>query len=492
VSRAWAEAQCFWHGGERKRCDRQNRHGYGINGCNLHEEQRSMFPSVLIVDDEPSILHTLSGLLSDEGFEVITAANGYEALKTIEAESPDLVLLDIWMPGLDGIETLKEIKKENPNIQVIIITGHGTIETAVKATKLGAFDLIEKPLSIDKVIVAINNALNFRRLEEENKYLRKKTLERNSINGSSPKTLELKNSITKAAPTDAWILIVGENGTGKELVARTIHHLSPRADQPMIDVSCAAIPDELIESELFGHEKGAFSDATTKKIGKFELANKGTIFLDEIGDMSLMTQAKILRVLQEQKIQRVGGSRTIPVDVRVIAASNKNLEVEIESGRFREDLYYRLNVFPVEMPPLRGRIEDLPVLVETFLEDFAIQNRSKRKKITSAALATLSRYAWPGNVRELKNLVERLSIMVDRDTIDDKDIPQAYRLNAYSPSEPVDPLFLTIDNLKEAKSVFEEEFIKHKLEHYQQNVTKTAEALGVGRSYLQKKIKTFN
>jgi two-component system nitrogen regulation response regulator NtrX len=450
-----------------------------------------MFPSVLIVDDEPSILHTLSGLLSDEGFEVITAANGYEALKTIEAESPDLVLLDIWMPGLDGIETLKEIKKENSNIQVIIITGHGTIETAVKATKLGAFDLIEKPLSIDKVIVAINNALNFRRLEEENKYLRKKTLERNSINGSSPKTTELKNNISKAAPTDAWILIVGENGTGKELVARTIHHLSPRADQALIDVSCAAIPDELIESELFGHEKGAFSGAATKKIGKFELANKGTIFLDEIGDMSLMTQAKILRVLQEQKIQRVGGSRTIPVDVRVIAASNKNLEEEIESGRFREDLYYRLNVFPVEVPPLRDRIEDLPVLVESFLEEFAIQNRSKRKKITSSALAILGKYAWPGNVRELKNLVERLSIMVDKDTIDDEDIPQAYTLNACSPSDSVEPLFLQIDNLKEAKLVFEKEFIKRKLEHYQQNVSKTAEALGVGRSYLHKKIKTF-
>jgi two-component system, NtrC family, nitrogen regulation response regulator NtrX len=471
--------------------DRQPDDGYAMNGFHLHKEQRSMFPSVLIVDDEPSILHTLSGLLSDEGFEVITAANGYEALKTIEVESPDLVLLDIWMPGLDGIETLKEIKKENPNIQVIIITGHGTIETAVKATKLGAFDLIEKPLSIDKVILAINNALNFRRLEEENKYLRKKTLERNSINGSSPKTIELKNNISKAAPTDTWILIVGENGTGKELVARTIHHLSPRADHPLIDVSCAAIPDDLIESELFGHEKGAFSGATTKKIGKFELANKGTIFLDEIGDMSLMTQAKILRVLQEQKIQRVGGSRTIPVDVRVIAASNKNLEEEIESGRFREDLYYRLNVFPVEVPPLRDRIDDLPVLVETFLEEFALQNRSKRKKISSAALAVLSQYTWPGNVRELKNLVERLSIMVDKDIIGDDDIPQAYAQGAGSPSGSGEPLFLQIDNLKEAKLVFEKEFIKRKLESYQQNLSQTAKALGVGRSYLHKKLKNF-
>ncbi len=252
-----------------------------------------MYPSILIVDDEPSIRQSLSGLLSDEGFEVTTAANGYEALKIIDTESPDLVLLDIWMPGIDGIETLKEIKKDNPHIQVIIISGHGTIETAVKATKLGAFDLIEKPLSIDKVIVAINNALNFRRLEEENKYLRKKTLEKHSITGSSPPIQELKKQIAVTAPTEAWVLITGENGTGKELVARTIHQLSSRVDYPLIDVHCASIPEELIESELFGQEKGAFVESSTKIIGKFELANKGIIFLDEIGDMSLKSQSKI-------------------------------------------------------------------------------------------------------------------------------------------------------------------------------------------------------
>jgi two-component system nitrogen regulation response regulator NtrX len=450
-----------------------------------------MFPSLLIVDDEPSILQSLGGLLSDEGFEVTTAANGYEALKKIETESPDLVLLDIWMPGIDGIETLKEIKKDNPNIQVIIITGHGTIETAVSATKLGAFDLIEKPLSIDKVIVAINNALNFRRLEEENKYLRKKTLEKNSINGNSSKTIELKNNIAKAAPTDTWILIIGENGTGKELVARTIHHLSPRADQPLIDVSCAAIPEDLIESELFGHEKGAFSGATTKKIGKFELASKGTIFLDEIGDMSLKTQAKILRVLQEQKIQRVGGSREITVDVRVIAASNKNLEEEIEKGRFREDLFYRLNVFPIEVPPLRQRLDDIPVLVEAFLEDFAVLNRSKRKKITPAALAILGKYGWPGNVRELKNLVERLAIMVETNSIDGKDIPDGYNLDSCLAAESAELPFFQYDDLKEAKLAFEKEFIQRKLRKYRNNITKTAKAIGVGRSFLHKKLKSF-
>jgi len=450
-----------------------------------------MFPSILIVDDEPSILQSLGGLLSDEGFEVTTAANGYEALKIIEMESPDLVLLDIWMPGIDGIETLKEIKKENPNIQVIIITGHGTIETAVKATKLGAFDLIEKPLSIDKVIVAINNALNFRRLEEENKYLRKKTLEKNSINGNSPKTIELKNNIAKTAPTDTWVLIMGENGTGKELVARMIHHLSPRADQPLIDVSCAAIPENLIESELFGHEKEAFPGATSKKIGKFELASNGSIFLDEIGDMSLKTQARILRVLQEQKIQRVGGSRTISVDIRVIAASNKNLEEEIEKGRFREDLFYRLNVLPIIVPPLRQRADDIPILVETFLEDFAIQNRDRRKKITSDALEILSKYTWPGNVRELKNLVERMAILVDADAIDSRDIPDAYNLDSSLINDLTDYQSLNFDTLKEARSAFEQAFITRKLMQHRNNVTKTAEAIGVGRSFLHKKIKSF-
>jgi two-component system nitrogen regulation response regulator NtrX len=452
-----------------------------------------MFPSVLIVDDEPSIVQSLSGLLSDEGFEVSTAVNGYEALKVIDSNSPDLVLLDIWMPGLDGIETLKEIKKYNPQIQVIIITGHGTIETAVKATKLGAFDLVEKPLSIDKIIVTINNALNFRRLEEENKYLRTKTLQKNSIDGNSERTKELRKQIEVASPTDTWILIRGENGTGKELVARTIHQLSPRADQPLIDVSCAAIPDELIESEMFGHEKGTFSGATTKKVGKFELAHNGTIFLDEIADMSLRTQAKILRVLQEQNIQRVGGSRPIDVNVRVIATTNKYLEKEIEKGTFREDLYYRLNVIPIEVAPLRERIEDIPILVEAFLEEFAVQNRSKRKTMSPSAISLLTNYVWPGNVRELRNLVERLAIMVAKDVIDTADIPDSYQPGAYDEqSYSSDFQFMKLDNFKEARKVFEKEFIKRKLLQNENNITKTAKAIKVGRSYLHKKIKSLN
>jgi two-component system nitrogen regulation response regulator NtrX len=361
----------------------------------------------------------------------------------------------------------------------------------VRATKLGAFDLIEKPLSIDKVIVAINNALNFRRLEEENKYLRKKTLEKNSINGGCPKTVQLKKNIAAAAPTDSYILIKGENGTGKELVARTIHQLSPRADQPLIDVNCAAIPAEVIESELFGHEKGALSGALTKKIGKFELASNGTIFLDEIGDMSLITQSKILRVLQDQKIQRVGGSRTISVNVRVIAATNKNLEKEIEADNFREDLYYRLNVIPIEVPPLRQRIEDIPALVETFLDEFAHHSRSDRKTISQYALDMLCGYSWPGNVRELKNLIERLVIMVDKDKIDSDDIPAAYNPAICKDPSAFGPEFLQLEDFKEARKAFEKEFIRVKLIENRNNITKTAEAIGVGRSYLHKKIKSL-
>lgn len=447
-----------------------------------------MFPSILIVDDEPSIVRSLKGLLVDEGFDVMTAPNGYEALKTIEHESPDLVLLDIWMPGIDGIETLKEIKANNPYIQVIVITGHGNVETAVKATKLGAFDLIEKPLSIDKVIVGINNALNFRRLEEENRYLRKKTLAKNSIDGNSTSITELKQKIAAVAFTDTWVLITGENGTGKELVARTIYQLGNRAEKPFVDVNCAAIPEELIESELFGHEKGAFTGATTKSRGKFEIANEGTLFLDEIGDMSLKTQAKILRVLQEQQFQRVGGSRVLKVDVRVIAATNKDLALEIEKGNFREDLYYRLNVVPIEVPALRARKDDIPLLVDHFLNDCAIQNRTRRKTIDSNALDVLAAYRWPGNVRELKNLIERLVILVPGDHITADDIPPSYRTG--EPAEPpIKNEYLAIDDFKFAKKAFEEVYLREKLRQNDGNVSQTARRIGVGRSYLHKKLK---
>jgi len=447
-----------------------------------------VFPTILAVDDEATILKSLSGILSDEGFEVLTASNGYEALKIITEESPDLVLLDIWMPGIDGIETLQEIKRTNPFLQVIIISGHGTIETAVKATKLGAHDFIEKPLSIEKIVVTINNALHFRQLEEENRFLRKKTLEKHSITGNSPPIQALKKQIAVAAPTNAWVLITGENGTGKELVARTIHQMSHRADKPLIDVNCAAIPDELIESELFGHEKGAFTGATTKKRGKFEIANGGTIFLDEIGDMSLKTQAKILRILQEQKFERVGGTRTLTVDVRVIAASNKDLEEEIEKGTFRDDLYYRLNVIPIEVPPLRNRTDDIPLLVQTFLKGFYKEGCGNLKTMKPGAIEHLSAYRWPGNVRELKNLVERLAIMTESEVIDEQDIPLSYKRKG--PVIP-DGGILEVDSLKEAKKEFERAYILRKLSENDSNISQTADSIGIERSHLHKKIKSF-
>jgi two-component system nitrogen regulation response regulator NtrX len=447
-----------------------------------------MFPTILIVDDETTILQSLSGILSDEGYETLTASNGYEALKIIEEESPDLVLLDIWMPGMDGIETLREIKRTNPFLQVVIISGHGTIETAVKATKLGAYHFVEKPLSIEKVVVTINNALNFRRLEEENRFLRKKTLEKHSITGNSPPIQALKKQIAIAAPTQAWVLITGENGTGKELVARTIHQMSDRPDKPLIDVNCAAIPDELIESELFGHEKGAFTGATTRKRGKFEVADKGTIFLDEIGDMSLKTQAKILRILQEKKFERVGGTRTLSVDVRVLAASNKDLEREIEKGTFREDLYFRLNVIPIEVPPLRNRTEDIPLLIETFLSEFVQEGHCGQKSMTPEAIEHLKAYQWPGNVRELKNLVERLAIMIQSDVIGEDDIPLSYRHQKVIAS---DMELLREDSLKEAKREFEKAYIQQKLAENNNNISQTADSIGIERSHLYKKIKSF-
>ena len=447
-----------------------------------------MFPTILVVDDEPSIVQSMKGLLSDEGFDVLTALNGYEALQMIDNESPDLILLDIWMPGIDGLQTLKEIKTNNPYIQVIIITGHGNIETAVKATKLGAFDLIEKPLSFDKTIVAINNALNFRRLEEENRFLRKKTLEKQSIDGHSGPIQRLKQKIAAVAPKDSWVLIYGENGTGKELVARTIYQLSPRVDKPFVDVNCAAIPEALIESNLFGHEKGAFKGAAGKKRGTFEIANEGTIFLDEISDMSLKTQAKILRVLQEQKFQRVGGGRVLSVDVRVIAATNKNLRQEIDKGHFREDLYHRLNVVPIEVPCLRERKEDIPLLVELFLRECAQQNGEPRKTMTADALELLKHYHWPGNVRELKNLVEHLVILAPNAAITPEDIPAGYQTGMLGDAAQSEK-YLAIDNYKDAKKAFERFYIQSKLADNKGNITRTAMQIGVGRSYLHKKLK---
>jgi len=448
-----------------------------------------MKETILVVDDEESICQSLKAILSDEGYQVLVAGSGEEAVKIVEEEMPQLVLLDIWLPGMDGLETLKAIKKINPEMLVIIMSGHGTIETAVRATKLGAFDFIEKPLSLDKIIILVNNAINLIHLNEENVLLKQKVSHQYELTGQSALITELKEMISIVAPTNAWILIMGENGTGKELVARSIHHLSLRSHKDIVEVNCAAIPEELIESELFGHEKGAFTGATEKKRGKFDLAHEGTIFLDEVADMSLKAQAKILRILQEKKFERVGGNKLIDLDVRVLAATNKDLEEEMKEGRFRQDLYYRLHVIPLVVPPLRERKEDIKPLAERFLLDFTIREGLEPKKLTDDALALLMKHDWPGNVRELKNIIERLIILTPSDEITAKDIPLLNikeERDMISGSESV-----IIDSLKDAKMDFEKQFIIKKLEENEGNVSKTAEAIGLERSHLHKKLKSF-
>ncbi|MDM7988594.1 MAG: sigma-54 dependent transcriptional regulator [Smithella sp.] len=449
-----------------------------------------MHETILIVDDEQSICQSLKAILSDEGYQVLVAGSGEEAVKIMEEEMPQLVLLDVWLPGMDGLDTLKAIKKINPQSLVIIMSGHGTIETAVKATKLGAFDFIEKPLSLDKIIILVNNALSIVRLQEENVLLKQKvTHHQYELTGSSPAITELKEMISIVAPTNAWILIMGENGTGKELVARSIHHLSLRAHKDIVEVNCAAIPEELIESELFGHEKGAFTGATERKRGKFDLAHEGTIFLDEVADMSLKAQAKILRILQEKKFERVGGNKLIDMDVRVLAATNKNLEEEMQAGRFRQDLYYRLHVIPLVVPPLRERKEDMRPLVERFILDFTTKEGIEPKTLTDDALDVLMKHDWPGNVRELKNIIERLIILTPSREITAKDIPPLNIRESRLVATEIQSA--TADSLKDAKMDFERQFILKKLEENEGNITKTAEVLGLERSNLHKKLKSL-
>ena len=447
-----------------------------------------MAKQILVVDDEERIRQSLNGVLKDEGYEVMEVKDGAQALKQIEVEPPDLILLDIWMPGMDGMETLERIKKQIPNLPVIMISGHANIELAVKATKLGAYDFIEKPLSLEKVLLAVNNALVFSRLEQENRALRQEIEKKYEMVGTSAGIQQLKEQMKIVAPTNGWVLISGENGTGKELVARGIHRLSLRADKPFVEVNCAAIPEELIESELFGHEKGSFTGALTKRRGKFDQANEGTIFLDEIADMSLKTQAKILRILQEQKFERVGGTELIFVDVRGVAASNRGLQDEIQKGRFREDLYYRLNVIPLVVPPLRERKGDIPILVEHFIAEFCLENHKEGKKISPEAMNFLVSYAWPGNVRELKNVVERMVIMTPGAVIEAKNVPDPVRQQSKSQAESY---FLDYHLLKDARREFEKLFIIKKLQENEENISKTAEVIGIERSNLHRKIKSY-
>lgn len=446
-----------------------------------------MAESILVVDDEKSILNILSAVLIDEGYHVLMATGGIDALKIIKSETPSIVLLDIWMSDMDGIETLRRIKALFPKVIVIMMSGHGSIETAVKATKLGAYDYIEKPLSLEKVVLIIKHALREKSLEEENKDLRSKIERRFELIGDSQAMLRLKELIKTAGPTNSRVLISGENGTGKELVARWIHLSSIRADRPFVEVNCAAIPETLIESELFGHEKGAFTGAVEMKRGRFELADGGTLFLDEIGDMSLATQAKVLRVLQEQRFNRVGGSKTIQIDVRVIGASNKNLPEEIKRGNFREDLYYRLNVIPLHIPPLRERKEDIGLLVKNFLVKISEEQGLKGRSITEDAIEILKRYDWPGNVRELKNIVERLMIMVQNPIINKDDI--LLFLESSNLTNSSVSANLSFSSLKEARSSFEREYIIQRLKENDWNISKTAEAIKIERSHLHRKIK---
>ena len=447
-----------------------------------------MAKQILVVDDEERIRQSLNGILKDEGYEVLEAKDGAQALKQVETDPPELILLDIWMPGMDGMEVLERVKGQIPNLPVIMISGHGNIELAVKAVKLGAYDFIEKPLSLEKVLLTVNNALLFSKLEQENQALRQEVQKKYEIVGNSPGIQQLKEQIKIVAPTNGWVLINGENGTGKELVARGIHTLSLRADRSFVEVNCAAIPEELIESELFGHEKGSFTGALTKKRGKFDLANEGTIFLDEIADMSLKTQAKILRILQEQKFERVGGTEMIYVDVRVIAATNRDLKEEIQKGKFREDLYYRLNVIPIGVPPLRDRETDIPLLVDHFIAEFCVENNKELKKISQEAMNLLVTYSWPGNVRELKNIVERMVIMTRGGVIEAKDVPDPIQ---QQPKAPMEFSFLEFSLLRDARREFEKRFIMKKLVENDENISKTAEVIGIERSNLHRKIKSY-
>jgi len=443
---------------------------------------------ILVVDDEESIRKSLVGALADEGYEVFDAEDGKKALELAETTRPHLILLDIWMPQMDGMEVLKRLKTDFPEVAVIMISGHGTIETAVKAAKLGAYDFVEKPLSLEKITLTIDHALREKSLESEVNLYRARFDMSTTIVGESPAITRLKEEIKMAAPTNSYVLISGENGTGKELVARALFAMSKRSEGPFVEVNCAAIPEELIESELFGYEKGAFTGADAKKLGKFDSADGGTIFLDEIGDMSLKTQAKILRILQEGTFDRVGGTKTITVDVRVIAATNQNLAKKIGEGAFREDRYFRLNVLPLDVPPLRERAGDIPLLVEHFIEEFSKGEARRKKTIDRAALSSLAGYHWPGNVRELKNLVERLTIMTKDSTIGPGDIPDYIRGTV---GKGVDESLFAYDDLKEARDHFERVFIERKLSENDFNISQTAKVLNMERSHLHKKIKAF-
>jgi two-component system nitrogen regulation response regulator NtrX len=433
-------------------------------------------------------------ILEYEGYDVAGAPGGQEGIAIFERESPDLVFLDVKMPGMDGMEVLGRIKALNDQTPVVIVSGHGTVATAVEATKLGAFDFIEKPLASERVLLVIRNALDQSRLKSENRTLKRAVEVRHEMVGNTTSLRQVVEAVRRASPTNATVLIQGESGVGKELVARMIHRQSLRSRERFVQVNCAAIPEELIESELFGHEKGSFTGATEKQIGKFEQADRGTIFLDEVGDMSLRTQAKVLRVLQEGEVERVGSARTLKVDVRVIAATNKDLEKEIEKGTFREDLFFRLSVIPIFVPPLRERVEDIPALVRHFADQFSRENNFRPRRFSAPALEVLQRHRWKGNIRELRNTVERLLIMTPGEVIEVDDLPDAVRFENRSGGE-VEVAQAGNDRpgtLREFKETAERTFLVQKLRENGWNISKTAEAIGTPRSNLYKKLEQYN
>ena len=440
--------------------------------------------SILIVDDEPGIRDTLRGVMEDEGFAVEAVATGEECLAALEKRAFSCVLLDVWLPGIDGLETLRRLRAAGSDAAVVIISGHGNVETAVKATKLGAFDFIEKPLSLEKTLLTVRNALKQQRLELMNAEMSAELAHEYTMVGDSVAMRALRKQITVVAPTDGRVLIYGESGTGKELVARAIHAKSRRASDPFIEVNSAAIPEELIESELFGHVKGAFTGATSAKKGKFELADGATLFLDEIGDMSANVQAKVLRVLEEQRFEPVGSGNSVKVDVRVIAATNKRLDAEIEQGKFRPDLFYRLNVIPFELPPLRERLEDVPLLVDFFNQNFSQAYGKIPKQFQSEAIEELQNYSWPGNVRELRNTIERVVIMNPGIKVMAADLPPHGKDEAPATS-------FRFPSFKEATDAYHREFIQRKLDEAEGNVSRAAELMGVDRSHLYRRMRAL-
>src|SRR5688572_13207593 len=445
--------------------------------------------SILIVDDEPGVRSALGGVLRDEGYTVDAVDSGEACLDRLSRQPYDVVVLDIWLPRMDGLATLTRMREREVDAEVVIISGHGSVEAAVRAIKMGAFDFVEKPLSLDKTVLVVRNALRQRRLQAENLALRAKVDAQHTMVGESLAMTRLRDQIAMAAPSNGRVLIFGENGTGKELVARNIHAMSKRRGAPFVEVNCAAIPEELIESELFGHVRGAFTGAVADRRGKFETANGGTIFLDEIADMSLKTQAKVLRVLQEQVMEAVGGSTRIRVDARVLAATNKDLPAEIRAGRFREDLYFRLNVVPIFVPPLRDRPEDIGLLADHFMAMLAREYGRRPKVFEPDAVTALQRYAWPGNVRELRNVVERLMIMVPSDRVSARDMQFLGQGNIVGPSSGTEPQ--TLAPLHDARDEFERQYILRALAAQQGNISRTAEVLGVERSNLYRKMRAF-